>query len=207
MKSQRAVVGSLMALACIGAAAIFVARIRDRAVIAPAIRVTAVAHQWWWEFDYSSLGIKTSDVLYLPSSSDVQLELVSDDVIHSFWIQGMKNSIDIIPGKSRLLDLVVKSPGELHGNCDSGCGCGTVCMRFRVIASAPAAFRQWALHARLRRAEFMAPNTPNTPACALDTGYVGHGKRNSPAGRMQQLLDNGSTAKAAAAVRGSAAQN
>jgi cytochrome c oxidase subunit 2 len=95
-------------------------------------------------FDYPALGIKTSNLLYLPTATNIRLELASADVIHSFWIAGMKESVDVPPGKTRPLDLIVKSPGELYGNCDSGCGCGTVCMRFSVLASNPGDFSQWA---------------------------------------------------------------
>jgi cytochrome c oxidase subunit 2 len=101
-----------------------------------------VAHQWWWEFDYPSVGVKTSDVLRVPSATNVRLELASADVLHSFWILGMKDAVELVPGKTRPLDLVVKSPGEIYGNCDSRCGCATVCMRFRVLASSPGSFDQ-----------------------------------------------------------------
>lgn len=191
MKSSRVSIASLTVLACVSAAALVVARTYFPGMAGSALTVRAVAHQWWWEFDYPSLGVRTSDVLYLPSGTDVHLELNSADAIHSFWIVGMKESVDVIPGKARLLDVFVKSPGELYGNCDSGCGCGTVCMRFRVLARAPLEFQRWAAGARLRRAEFKVPRTTDTPACALDTGHDGHVKRDSPASRLQRLLDKG----------------
>jgi heme/copper-type cytochrome/quinol oxidase subunit 2 len=193
MKSASAFIASLVGVVCISAAVLYFVRIYDRTAEAPALKVRAVAHQWWWEFDYPSLGVRTSDVLYLPSGRDVRLELRSGDVIHSFWIAGMKDSVDIIPGKTRLLDLVVKSPGELYGNCDSGCGCGTVCMRFRVMASAPLQFQRWAADARLRRSEFKPPQMADTPDCALRTSHGGHAARNSPVSRLQQLLDDKSS--------------
>lgn len=189
MKSSRVPMASLIVLACVGAAAILVARMYARSASGSTLIVKAVAHQWWWEFDYQSLGIKTSDVLYLPSATNVRLELASADVIHSFWIAGMKESVDIPPGKTRPLDLVVKSPGELDGNCDSGCGCGTVCMRFRVLASNPGDFKQWATRERLSRSAFKPPPKVDAPACALNTGYerrVGH---NFHKNRLQGLLD------------------
>lgn len=194
MKSARAFISALVGVACVSMAVFYFVRIDERVRTAPSLRVKAVAHQWWWEFDYPSLGVRTSDVLYLPSATDVQLELSSGDVIHSFWIAGMNDSVDIIPGKARLLDVFVKTPGELYGNCDSGCGCGTVCMRFRVLASAPLEFRRWAAGARLRRTEFKAPRKDDTPACALNTVHEGHVKPNSPTSRLQQLLDKGSAA-------------
>ena len=95
MKSSRASIASLMVLACVSAAAILVARMHVRSASGSTLIVKAVAHQWWWEFDYPSLGIKTSDVLYVPSATNVRLELASADVIHSFWIAGMKESVEI----------------------------------------------------------------------------------------------------------------
>lgn len=191
MKSSRTAVASLMILACVCAAAIFVARRSARGVTESALTVKAIAHQWWWEFDYPSLGIKTSDVLYVPSATNVRLELASADVVHSFWIAGMKHSVDILPGETHPLDVVVKSPGELYGNCDSGCGCGTVCMRFRVLASSPGNFEQWAARERLLRVEFKPPNKGDAPACALNTGQESHAGHDRPVSRLQRLLDGG----------------
>ena len=189
MKSSRVSIASLMVLACVCAASIVLVRTHSRGVTGSALTVRAVAHQWWWEFDYPTLGVKTSDVLYLPSATNVRLELASADVIHSFWIAGMKKAVDIVPGKTHPLDLVVKSPGELYGNCDTGCGCGTVCMRFRVLASRPGDFKQWASRERLLRAEFKPPPKVDAPACALTTGYDRHVGHNSHESRLQRLLD------------------
>ena len=186
MKSSRVSTASLTVLAFVSAVVLFVVR---PYVAGSGLTVRAVAHQWWWEFDYPSLGVKTSNVLYLPSDSEVQLELRSADSIHTFWIAGMKKSVDIIPGEAHLLDVSVKSPGELYGNCDSGCGCGTVCMRFRVFISAPPEFQRWAVNEQLHPTEFKPPRTANAPACALNTGHDRHLKPNSPASRLQQLLD------------------
>jgi heme/copper-type cytochrome/quinol oxidase subunit 2 len=132
-----------------------------------ALPVRVVAHEWWWEFDYPTLGIETSDALHLPSHETVRLELQSGDVIHSFWIDGMRKPIDLPPGKTQHLDLDVKSPGELHGNCDAGCGCGTVCMRFRVVASTPKDFNSWVARQKSAPSRMTAHNT-TPPACALD---------------------------------------
>jgi len=189
MKSSMPFVECLMGLACICAGAFFLGQTLGRGVSRPALTVRVVAHQWWWEFDYPSLGIKTSDVLYLPSATNVRLELASADVIHSFWIVGMKDPVDIVPGVTRPLDLVVKLPGELYGTCDSGCACATGSMRFRVLASSPGSFDQWSARERLLPSEFKPPHTRVVPAWALNTGHDGHAGRDSPADRLQRLLD------------------
>src|SRR5437588_7953063 len=43
----------------------------------PEIRVAAVGHQWWWEFDYPNQHVKTADTLYLPQGSVGHMDLQS----------------------------------------------------------------------------------------------------------------------------------
>ena len=128
-------------LFCIGASLVWLYSLVQG--VGPQLTIKATAHQWWWEFDYPTLGVRTSDSLYLPSDRRVRIELTSADVIHSFWILGMKKSITIPPNGRRAVDLITKSTGKVYGNCDSGCGCGTTCMRFRVLIETPMRFTGW----------------------------------------------------------------
>jgi cytochrome c oxidase subunit II len=179
-------------VACLGAAlSYFALSLYASGAARPDLRVRVTAHQWWWEFDYPSLGIKTSNVLYLPSSKDVRLELASADILHSFWILGMKDPIEIIPGKTRSVDVVLKSTGELYGNCESGCGCGTVCMRFRVLARNPREFQQWAANERARPSDFKPPKMTAAPPCATDPSRDRRTAGGSPNTHLQRLLDGG----------------
>jgi hypothetical protein len=109
-------------------------------------------------------------------------------VIHSFWIVGMKDPVNILPVRCPL-NLVVKSPGELYGNCESSCGCGTVCIPFRVLASGPGNFDQWSARERLLPSEFKPPHIRVVPACALNTGQDGHVRHESSSSQLQRLLD------------------
>lgn len=127
--------------------------------------VRAVAHEWWWEFDYPTLGINDSNELHVPIGTEIRLQLVSADVIHSLWIPGLNKSIPIVPGTSSALNFLVKSPSRFYGNCDAGCGCNTVCMRFPVIAESTTDFASWI---KLRRSgAFNSPRVITAPACAL----------------------------------------
>jgi heme/copper-type cytochrome/quinol oxidase subunit 2 len=194
MKPAIAFVSVFVAVGFICAAVFDFVPIHERAGTGSTLRVRAVAHEWWWEFEYPSLGVRTTDVLYSPSNSEIQLELLSGDVIHSFWVAGMRKSVYIIPGKARLLNIFVKSPGDLSGNCDSGCGCGAVCMRFRLLARVPLEFQRWAAKACLHQSKFKVPQAAEIPASAIVTAQDGHMNRNSLANRLQQLLDKSSTA-------------
>ena len=43
-------------------------------------------YQWWWNFEYPELGIKTSNEFSIPTGRPVKLVLKAADVIHSFWV-------------------------------------------------------------------------------------------------------------------------
>jgi heme/copper-type cytochrome/quinol oxidase subunit 2 len=105
--------------------------------------VNAIAHEWWWEFDYPTLGVNVRDELHVPSGIDIHLQLISADVVHSLWIPGLRKAIPIIPGTSGSLDLLVESPGRFYGNCDTSCGCNAIGMRFPMIAESGVNFNNW----------------------------------------------------------------
>jgi len=129
--------------------------------------------------------------LYLPSGRNIRLELSSADVIHSFWMLGMKDPLSLIPGRTTSLDLFLKSAGELYGNCDSGCGCGTVCMRFRVLIKVPPLFQQWAAIERVRPTEFKPTQLAAAPPCAADPTRDRRRAGSYPNTHLQKLLDGG----------------
>ncbi len=109
----------------------------------PATDVDVVAHQWWWEFDYPRQGVKVANVLHLPEDRSARLMLTSADVLHSFWLPSMRLSVDVVPGQKRTLMLNLQNIGTLNGSCGAGCGCDTVCMRFRVLITNNQEFQQW----------------------------------------------------------------
>jgi heme/copper-type cytochrome/quinol oxidase subunit 2 len=89
----------------------------------------------------------------------------------------MDTAIDLPPGKTEHLDLQVKSPGKLDGNCDAGCGCGTVCMRFKVMAKTPSEFNSWVAHERTHPESPGGTQHSAAPACALNKAIDRRGKR------------------------------
>src|SRR5262245_63557616 len=67
-----------------------------------AVEVTAIGHQFWWEYRYPALGVVTANELHIPVS-DVShprptfLTLLSADTDHSFWIPQLAGKTDLIP--------------------------------------------------------------------------------------------------------------
>jgi cytochrome c oxidase subunit 2 len=148
-----------------------------------ALEIHAIAHQWWWEFDYPS-GVRTADELRIPEGQSVRLDLTSADVLHSFWLPSMKRGVDVIPGRDTTLILGSRSRGTLYGSCDAGCGCNTVCMRFRVLVSKDSEFTQWI--EKQHRVPLKVPHR-SAPACALNP-KVDRGRSPVAGRRLQKIL-------------------
>jgi cytochrome c oxidase subunit II len=71
------------------------------------------------------------------------LELLSTDVIHSFWPPTISQKRDLIPGKDNSLWLQADTPGVYRGQCAEYCGQQHAKMGFLVIAQRPDSFASW----------------------------------------------------------------
>jgi cytochrome c oxidase subunit II len=114
----------------------------DEAGEAP-IRIEARGRRWQWEFRYlDAPGAEpTIDVLHIPAGRPVDLLLVSEDVIHSFWVPRLGGKLDAVPGHVNRLRLLADRPGAFGGVCAEFCGEGHAGMRFRVEAHEEAAWQ------------------------------------------------------------------
>jgi cytochrome c oxidase subunit II len=108
-----------------------------------ALKIQVVGHQWWWEFRYPDQSVVTAGDIYVPVGRDVTLELMSQDVIHSFWMPKLAGKTDAIPGKTNRLSFQAEQPGIYRGLCAEFCGEQHAVMRFRVVAVAPDVFDSW----------------------------------------------------------------
>ncbi|MBI2170760.1 MAG: cytochrome c oxidase subunit II [Chloroflexi bacterium] len=107
------------------------------------VRVKAVAHQWWWEFNYPEVGVTTANELHIPINKPITLQLTSQDVIHSFWIPKLAGKTDMIPTRTNAMWFEAEEPGLFYGQCAEFCGTAHALMRFRVIAQSQAEFDAW----------------------------------------------------------------
>ena len=71
-----------------------------------------VGFQWQWQFRYPASGIVVTGVpgegpptLVLPVDRTVRLKLISNDVIHSFWVPHFIEKRDLIPGIDNQIDV------------------------------------------------------------------------------------------------------
>jgi cytochrome c oxidase subunit II len=108
---------------------------------ADSLRVTVTARQWSWLFTYEN-GHKSSD-LVVPQGRPVSLSLVSQDVIHSFFVPAMRVKQDVVPGMTTRAWFRADEPGELDILCAEYCGLEHSKMSARLVVVPEADFARW----------------------------------------------------------------
>jgi cytochrome c oxidase subunit 2 len=126
----------------------------------PSIQVTG--HQWWWEVEYQhptpSRTVKTANEIHIPVGRAIQLELSSQDVIHSFWVPNLHGKRDLIPGHSNEIWIRADRPGVYRGQCAEFCGLQHAHMALLVIAEPQDRFDAW------YRSQLQVSALPATPS-------------------------------------------
>lgn len=110
---------------------------------ADALPVKVIGHQWWWEFQYPTLGVTTANELVIPVGRPVRAIVTSADVIHSFWVPQLGGKMDAIPGRENVLWLQADVEGTYYGQCAELCGISHANMRVRVRVVSEAEFQRW----------------------------------------------------------------
>jgi cytochrome c oxidase subunit II len=120
----------------------------------PVVDIRVTAFQWGWRFDYTGLNVGVAGEttngpnnhgpqMVVPVGQTVQITLVSDDVIHGFYVRDFNFSRYALPGVINFFDLDVLHTGTYNGQCTQICGLYHSEMLFSVRAVTPAAFRLW----------------------------------------------------------------
>lgn len=116
---------------------------------ADALVVRVIGHQWWWEYEIPSLGVRTANELHLPAGTaehprPVAFELESYDVIHSFWLPRLAGKTDVVPGRVNSTWFSAPIPGLYLGQCAEYCGTQHGNMLLRVNVEPEEQFARWA---------------------------------------------------------------
>ena len=123
--------------------------IQDTPKPATAVEVTAIGHQFWWEFRYPALGIVTANELHVPVSDPAHptptfLKLLSADTDHSFWVPQLAGKTDLIPNRVNEMWIDPHQTGIYLGQCAQYCGTQHAKMLLRVSVDSAESFDAWA---------------------------------------------------------------
>jgi len=131
------------------AAARVIHAVEDARFPADAIEVTAVGHQFWWEFQYPGYGFITANELHAPVSDPnhprpTHITLLSADTDHSFWVPQLAGKTDLIPNRRNEIWIDPHEAGTYVGQCAQYCGTQHAKMLLTVDVQSQDDFERWA---------------------------------------------------------------
>jgi cytochrome c oxidase subunit 2 len=127
------------------------------------VKVEVIAKQWAWDFNYVNEDVYSPGIqgqlsdegaagslveselptLYLPVGKNVEIELESRDVIHSFWVVDFLYKKDMFPGKTNYMSIVPEREGTYEGKCAELCGEYHSMMLFNVEVVSEAEYEEY----------------------------------------------------------------
>jgi cytochrome c oxidase subunit 2 len=116
-----------------------------------ALEITVIGRQYIWQYVYpcpacepDGLGAPYSyEEMVVPTKTTVTLDIVSDDVVHSWWIPELGGKFQAVPGYHNYSWFKIEKPGVFQGQCAFLCGRGHARMIATVRALPPAQFEEW----------------------------------------------------------------
>jgi len=115
-----------------------------------ALEITVIGRQYIWQFVYpgatepDGLGAPYSyEEMVVPTHTTVSLNIVSSDVVHSWWVPELGGKFQAVPGYHNYTWFKVEKPGVFRGQCAFLCGRGHARMIATVKAVEPAEFEAW----------------------------------------------------------------
>ena len=129
----------------------------------PDVKVQVVAFQWNWEFKYEDANAAKPDgsgqvstvgssgeipLLVLPVGKTIQYDLISTDVIHSFWVPEFHFKRDVFPfpeknNQDSTFQNTIDRTGSFVGRCAELCGTYHSQMNFEVRVLPDDVFSQY----------------------------------------------------------------
>ena len=106
-----------------------------------AMHIKATGRMWSWLFSYDNG--KTADKLYVPAGQPVKIELLSEDVLHSFYVPAFRVKRDMVPGMVNWVWFKADKPGSYDLFCAEYCGVGHSAMVTTVEALPAVEFQAW----------------------------------------------------------------
>ena len=136
----------------------------------PDLTVKVTASQWHWNYGYpkaaggfsfNSLIVEDKDLkpgdirlltvdnpMVLPVNKAIEVDVTSQDVIHSFSVPSFGVKIDAVPGRLNKVWFKAQREGVFYGQCSNICGIDHAFMPIEVRVVSQKAYEAWLLEAK-----------------------------------------------------------
>ncbi|MEZ6087836.1 MAG: cytochrome c oxidase subunit II [Pirellulaceae bacterium] len=107
------------------------------------LEVNVVAKQWMWKIAHPN-GRREINSLHVPTGRPVRLTMISEDVIHSFFVPAFRAKQDVLPGRYTTIWWEPTKPGRYRLFCAEYCGTSHSQMIGEIVVQSPEDYSQWA---------------------------------------------------------------
>jgi cytochrome c oxidase subunit 2 len=114
-----------------------------------ALQVRVTGQRFSWLFEYPAIDAGGAPLsppigeLRIPVGQDINFEIHSVDVNHSFWVPKLAGKTDAVNNHVNRMWFRADKPGEYAGQCAEFCGLEHDNMRMTIIAMPPEEFDAW----------------------------------------------------------------
>lgn len=135
---------SLVPLVVVAISFVWGARLYLDAQRSPAdtLDLFVVGKQWMWKV-YHPEGRREINEMHVPLGQPVRLIMISEDVIHSFFVPAFRRKQDVLPGRYTSMWFEASRLGTYHLFCAEYCGTSHSRMRGRVVVMRPDEYASW----------------------------------------------------------------
>ena len=116
--------------------------VEQRQPPANATELTVVGKQWMWKIQHAG-GRREINALHVPRGEAIKLRMISEDVIHSFYLPAFRVKMDVLPGRYTYLWFKATKSGEYPLFCAEYCGTSHSAMHGRLVVMEPAEYAAW----------------------------------------------------------------
>ena len=87
-----------------------------------AMDVFIVGKQWMWHAQHAPSGVRENNTLHVPVNKAVRLTMISQDVIHAFYVPEFRMQYMVVPGRYTTQWFQATKTGTYHLFCNMYCG-------------------------------------------------------------------------------------
>ena len=107
-----------------------------------AMQFHVTGKQWMWKIQHPT-GQSEINALHVPLGQAIVLTMISEDVIHSFFVPAFRVKHDVVPGLYSTMWFTPTKTGTFHLFCAEYCGTKHSAMVGEVVVLDPAEYQTW----------------------------------------------------------------
>ncbi|HUM02989.1 MAG TPA: cytochrome c oxidase subunit II [Thermoanaerobaculia bacterium] len=107
-----------------------------------AVEYWVTGKQWMWKMQHPD-GTREINELHVPLGQAVKLKMISEDVIHDFFVPAFRVHVDVLPSRYTTYWFKADKTGTFHLFCGQYCGVEHAYMVGRIVVMDPKEYEQW----------------------------------------------------------------